>query len=513
MKKSFLLVLATALSVGSLMAKPTYLIQATWEDGAPTWSQATIDATGATVIDLAKKELSLSQWWSSKDEGGSFVANAKEVWVINGTYYWTEEVLTGVQIMIYGGFKGDETKLEDRQLVDGGNAWDFAYPTIVTGEDTNGKPFAHFADNSGYKKYTLDGVTFTKFANGNGNAQTKSAYGGLFRIHTGTIVRNCQFIDNHNYNGKAGAIQGSGDNGWTIENCYFYKCTATTQGGAIYSAPAANKINTIKGCLFEECSADYNVNAGGAVYVQGDGGADIQNNIFLGNMSKGTGTAICAPQSKTTGCTIYNNLFYNNGALPGTASPKQTIYAGTNYAPADGATEEDIIYTRVMNNTLIFPDSITGMSAADKANVYIVNNVSVCLTKSEKNAISAAKQEGYSHITRNNVYSGNAKFENDENNVKIDDVASLFVDAANLDFHPTQVLANKGLGNAFVLYDLEGTERKNNTVGCYEYTASTPATAIDNKVVENATPKFVINGQVYIQKDGVIYNVLGNTLR
>ena len=64
----------------SMMATPKYLVQATYVGTEPTWSQATIDATGATVIDLATVEKTLDE-----------VITNDEIWIIEGTYYWLKE--------------------------------------------------------------------------------------------------------------------------------------------------------------------------------------------------------------------------------------------------------------------------------------------------------------------------------------------------------------------------------------------------------------------------------------
>ena len=172
-----------------------------------------------------------------------------EVWVREGTYIVTSQLDLRRDYALYGGFRGGETDLNDRNWR--GNE------TIISGNGTAPHVFwcvGSMGCNAGTR---IDGFTIT------GGYDETGAGSGMYCSSAAPTVENCIFeynlaqmggalftnscdmlvkntIFRHNtatFNGGAAGVRGSdGDSGRTVfENCLFYDNTAGYQGGAIYN--------------------------------------------------------------------------------------------------------------------------------------------------------------------------------------------------------------------------------------------------------------------------------------
>lgn len=135
------------------------------------------------------------------------------VWVAAGEYQCAEKETFSVRkgVEVYGGFAGDETSLDQREIVDGGKAWDFVNETIIKGNNCR---VIETVDNFTEYATILDGLTITE---GNGMCKNNPGVGGgLFLRGGSNIVRNCKIINNTA--GQSGAV-GMYPMGGTLSYC------------------------------------------------------------------------------------------------------------------------------------------------------------------------------------------------------------------------------------------------------------------------------------------------------
>ena len=139
----------------------------------------------------------------------------------------------------------------------------------------------------------------------------------------GTILKNCQFIQNSSnqnkfYKGIGGAFVGSYSR---FENCIFKKNTATL-GGAVFGDG-----NLFLNCIFEKNHSD---EIGGAIYngaIPQNDSSVIINCIFYSNTSSRIGGAIY--QDNNQQINIYNSIFSKNSAK----QSGNDIYTSQNQMP------------------------------------------------------------------------------------------------------------------------------------------------------------------------------------
>ena len=258
-----------------------------------------------------------------------------EFWVAQGVYRPSVENNSGqsfelqYQMKIYGGFKGNETLLSQRNPL--------KYKTVLTGDlgdDDNNKidgVTESAGDIAGTNSVTvlkvtggsaantiLDGVTITA---GNNAGGTSGDGGGIYVENGSPLIKNCTFAGNRSAARGAGIAATNWDTGPVIDSCTFYGNTTLGNGGGIYSnsAPAESTATSITNCTFVNnravnggaaylsasgvdminCTAKDNTasSAGGALYIL-NGSAEVKNSIFWENIAPdgheiklGTGTS------------------------------------------------------------------------------------------------------------------------------------------------------------------------------------------------------------------------------
>jgi len=271
-----------------------------------------------------------------------------DVWVKAGTYLPTEDsggsttpvvprtvtFRLRAGVALYGGFAGDETVLEERDIVEN--------ETILSGDlgivDDN-------LDNSysvvtGVDGATIDGFTVTDgYAGATGMGQTNGggmynygssptvtnctfsgnsaddAGGGMYNVNTSLpTVTNCTFSDNSaEWGGGGMANSGSSP---TVTNCTFSGNTAGSGGGGMYNVNTS--LPTVTNCTFSDNSAEWD---GGGMANSGSS-PTVTNCTFSGNSagSVGGGMNNFSSSPTVTNCTFsgnsaddYGGGMYNDG--------------------------------------------------------------------------------------------------------------------------------------------------------------------------------------------------------
>ena len=99
-----------------------------------------------------------------------------------------------------------------------------------------------------------------------------SGTGFMLGFHENILIEGIAF-ENFDNNGYGGAISANGS--FTINNCTFYNCISSYDGGAIWSVSSAEV--TIQNSIFENCNAD----EGGALFAEFIGDLVLNNTIFV----------------------------------------------------------------------------------------------------------------------------------------------------------------------------------------------------------------------------------------
>ncbi|MCP3967734.1 MAG: MBL fold metallo-hydrolase [Lentisphaerae bacterium] len=237
-------------------------------------------------------------------------AGGGEIWVATGVYVPTFDknrslsFKLGSGIALYGGFKGDETKLEMRNFN--------KYRSILSGNIGDPKKST---DNSyhvvfGASNSILDGFTIT---GGYADGSVKNCYGGglfCWGNNSSPIVRNCVFTGNYAYDG--GAV-------FAFENvrAYFKNITVVSNeaelgGGMSFRFGSSS--------LIEDSNISNNiaVSRGGGAVINYGSNVEFKNTVFNKNSTKGNGGAVWvddqASQYGGTSPVFDNCTFENNRA-------------------------------------------------------------------------------------------------------------------------------------------------------------------------------------------------------
>lgn len=259
------------------------------------------------------------------------------IWVAEGTYLPTTEndrtvsfvIPSGVQL--FGGFAGDEKKLEDRDLS--------AHQTILSGDI--GSP--EFVEDNSYTivyfnlvndMTLLDGFIITGgYADGLVEGADASTCGagvfnnGEFGLSSPTI-RNCTFLDNFSREGAAiYNYANDGEASPLISDCNFVYNRSDFNGGAIFNDGNFGTCNpTIKNCNFESNESMY----GAGLLNRGLYGVCqpvILDCAFVNNFSVVRGGAVYNQREGRGICEaqIEGCVFEDNGSTVGDGDVDQTI--------------------------------------------------------------------------------------------------------------------------------------------------------------------------------------------
>ena len=274
-------------------------------------------------------------------DGLSRAITGDQVWITGGAggvSYYPDESLgnpdtndpndtfalnNGVEI--YGGFKGDESSIAERDLTDNESVLS---GDIGTWNDTSDNSH-HVINAFGCDSNTiLDSFTVTA-GNAHGSGM-KQFGGGMYNEASNPIIRNCKFIDNLadrdggaiyndesspvikdcNFSGglvtnNSGAIHNFYNSSPVIKNCTFTTNVAEGRGGAIYNE--WDSCPTIIQSAFKQNLADY----GGALYNAADCNATLINCSFAVNWAAIDGGAVFNTQCNPV---VINSIFQGNQA-------------------------------------------------------------------------------------------------------------------------------------------------------------------------------------------------------
>lgn len=278
-------------------------------------------------------------------------AAGDEVWVAEGTYT-PEELIKSSKplsrafmlkdgVSIYGGFEGTETSKEERAQLDGGKPYVFLHETILSADDdvpdtwvrefqdgstyryawrVEGSIIPGTAKNYNHVLYAAAGITQPTEINGltlkgaHASDYRSKAAGGALYAKGNVTLRRCKVVENSAWfknestassDTNGGAVYLDGTGGATIEQCLFARNYSHSSygrgiGGAVYA-----KNTTISECEFEDCVA---LDMGGAVYNAGGTVSDCTFTACYG----GSGGAIY-----NDGTAKHNVIYECRGLLGG----------------------------------------------------------------------------------------------------------------------------------------------------------------------------------------------------
>lgn len=329
-KLSILCLLSVAFTC-SLQAKKVYV---KLNSDTEAWTHVTQDANNIIVT--------LESGVTSFNSILSNISADDVVWVAKGEYNNTGAInLNGdrANVQLYGGFKGDETTLEDRRLKDAdGNGlvepWEFEYITNFKGNLDETPSFRLLTMNTA--GVIVDGLTLSD------NLSSTDHAAGAF-IKEGATLRNSIIRDISVIKAASSAINGAGtqiDSNGKIENCLIENCLnqntddesgSSYGGGANVSGANSHIINSVirnnqctsnknalggglfvnNGPLIENCVIYNNYAAfrGGGVYVHSSNPPKLVNLTIVNNMGATAGGGIFCNRSNTS---IYNCVVWGN---------------------------------------------------------------------------------------------------------------------------------------------------------------------------------------------------------
>jgi len=248
---------------------------------------------------------------ASTNDGG-------EIWIKTGVYKPSGDGRTATfrldsRIDLYGGFRGNETKLEQRNPK--------ANRTVLSGDIGR---IGSRSDNchhivTGASNSRIDGFILTA---GSADGDGEHGRGGALLLGSdvkGFTAANCVFEKN---NARSGGAIHSLAHDVTLTNCTFYSNSADT-GGAF--AAGARTLTRINGSTF---SSNYSKQAGGAVALGSGADAGFTECSFLFNSTEGEGGAVAASTDRKddirlgfTKCTFSENSARKNGGAAAYRGP------------------------------------------------------------------------------------------------------------------------------------------------------------------------------------------------
>jgi len=241
---------------------------------------------------MAGRGTSWKDAFATIEEAVAAASAGNEIWVKEGTYSLSSELVINRPMALYGGFSGNERK---RDLRD----WR-QHVTLLDAPPQ--KPCLTF---------TAKGILVSGFTFSSGY----SVYGGAVSALAGSgfVIENCRFEKNvANFGGAFSSVNASG----TISNCIFSANMARSKGGAIY---AEGSTLNIVNCIFTGNTAGQSsyapIYGGGAVYISGPGAA-ITNCSFYNNGTRyehNRGGALY--NNSTSPTTLTNCILWQNSVL------------------------------------------------------------------------------------------------------------------------------------------------------------------------------------------------------
>ena len=242
-------------------------------------------------------------------------SSGDSVWIATGTYYpsavrelegaelfgYSFELKDGVSL--YGGFKGNETSLaERRKRKNGGDAWDFSYPTLLSQSEGNVGGVIRSGEMALTAPVVLDGLVIQ---NGQAVGSGVDGMGGGVQAMGSIVIRNCLISGNLARDGGGLAIGG----GATVESCGVFDNELIEEGwggkgGGLYLFGDGN---LVIGSVFSGNGCVENgVQNGGGIYATGSG--SVIHCTIAGNCAMREGGGVwCEGDVEVTNSIIWGN--------------------------------------------------------------------------------------------------------------------------------------------------------------------------------------------------------------
>ncbi len=460
---------------------------------------------GFGVIHIEAKIIYVNSYASGSDDGSSW-ANAykelqkaidisvagDEIWVAQGIYIPTGPVgyngrdkhfLLKANIKLYGGFKGNEESIDDRQFKDTDGSetidpWELKFPTILSGGNSFNKYNVVVIPN-GATNCLLDGFTIQ---NGK-NSKTKTwggspegYYASGIIAFQGTIsrclVQDCVTSSNDNKpifgggiyiknakvqqskvlyceaNSSTGDARGGGiySDGSIIQNTTVMSCKATgnnstnVQGGGIF-CKSASSLSALRvfNCKTQNSSGE---DAGGGIFMQSS--SCVNSNIFNCESGSSGGGIACYGSYLTNNMTANCEVTENTGKGGG-------VYA-----------DNSTVKNSVLWNNQAFTDSkeISLNNSSNITNIASVNQTTNIKLEPENEGGNTALF--YAYFKKPTDFIG----EYGKNFAKVSAMLK-----SDWSLNNKSALCNKGDNNAFneasVNYDLNGDGDKNDDISAF----------------------------------------------
>ncbi len=251
------------------------------------------------------------------------------VWVAQGTYYTYEtegddSVVLQAFVELYGGFKGTETMLSQRDWV--------AFPTIVSGYDAGQSARVENVIRIEGESL-LDGVIVTAGYAVEGDSNGHG--GGLYNESQVVTVSNCTFHGNR-AEAAGGAIANVEGGDLQLKNSFVYNNTSTEEASGISNEDS--KLYIENTTIWN----NYAMSRGGAILSQDNASLTIAHCTLFNNMADEHGGGIFSDDSqlKVVSSVIWGNSpeqIWVSGDIEISYSDVQGGYSGTNNIDADPA--------------------------------------------------------------------------------------------------------------------------------------------------------------------------------
>ena len=306
------LLIALCFSLGMMAQSKIYYVSpaSSGNGDGSSWANAT------TLIQALNNAVAGDQIWvkgfeTVTHESNLYVTPAKEGFTLK----------SGVQL--YGGFKGTETKLTDRETL--GKPYQLKYRSVLSGDLQNDDKVDNvdliFPANTTRQNNATHVLTLNMDPQLSGNNNTYPTVVNGFTITGGQA-------DGTDEKGGGIYIYGDNSNGggnFRIERCFLFNNYAT-QGGAVYVSSEVKNVNNgeslINQCVIYNNAAGERAaveNQGGGVYLAGE--ATVVNTSIFNN---GNGGVRLSSGSKVVNATIARNT--GAGVDLTTASNSTNVY-------------------------------------------------------------------------------------------------------------------------------------------------------------------------------------------
>ena len=285
---------------------------------------------------------------TARSQGGQ-----NQLWIKQGIYEFTSSANFD-NLFIYGGFKGNEIELNERNWA--------VNSTISDGKNICSPLRNTIADNRPGGNATripclLDGVTIQ-----NGISPSDANGGGMI-INNGAVIKNCIFKNNFSQNGKNGGAIHCHTNECLIQNSLFINNTSSGNGGAIQVGGGTT--TTIVNCTFANNKSE---GIGGAIGTGANtSNVKLINSIAFNNLNSNNVYESYGQNSNINGG---GSIISNHSAVESTSS-KFT----------DGDDTEHIQLTKNYAPDFKSPSSTIGKGQTE-AEIADINNASYMLSES-----------------------------------------------------------------------------------------------------------------------------------